>query len=612
MYSHAAASMYGQPQPAYGSPHAFHQQSSLYANQYHHQIQYPHIPQPQPSQYHHHFDPAAFRKHYMDQLAGLTFNSRAIIETLVMLAQNNSRYADIVVSCIDTHIRKVPPQHKLPAFYLIDAISKNVFEPYAKRFASIVTPLFLSTYEQSDDQTRNKMEEMLLTWRDGAPHRREVFGPVTQLAIERGVWGGGKVATISRGQVLSELQYAIGRRERELQANPYDQEARTKLEVMQQLRRLVNTGVSQDELRQIAAQLREQDKPSSHPPPPPQNWQQPQQQYPPRPSSSAPQYPPFPPAQFSPPAAPTSAAPAPTADAANIAKILDSLKGVLGAAATATPPPAQAQPSAAASTSQLPASANDDSGLHAYRDAILAEPSILSSTEILRARPTVAPFVYDRLSSQCKQCGIRYPDTEQGKKLLQEHLDVHFAQNRKANQDSGRGHSRSWFVSVEDWISGSSGNDKGKGRADPNSTSNATMPSLSELRAQFVVVPPGDEAKSISCPICKENMKSEFMEDDEEWVWRNAVMKDDKIYHATCHAEALVSSSGIAARLRSDAVSGSRGGTPDSRATPPPSSQIKKEESPESKIGLKRKVDSSDPTDESIRTPPTKKLALST
>jgi pre-mRNA cleavage complex 2 protein Pcf11 len=129
---------------------------------------------------------------------------------------------------------------------------------------------------------------------------------------------------------------------------------------------------------------------------------------------------------------------------------------------------------------------------------------------------------------------------------MHQHLDDHFAQNRKANQETGRGHSRAWFVSVEvrapssrrkqpthvsaqDWIRGSSGNDKGKGRADPNSTSNATMPSLSELRAQFVVVPPGDEAKNISCPICKENMKSEFMEDDEEWVWRNAVLKDDKV-----------------------------------------------------------------------------------
>jgi hypothetical protein len=50
-----------------------------------------------------------------------------------------------------------------------------------------------------------------------------------------------------------------------------------------------------------------------------------------------------------------------------------------------------------------------------------------------------------------------------------------------------------------------------------------------ELRALFVVVPPGDEAKPISCPICKESLKSEFLEDDEEWVWKNAIMKDDKV-----------------------------------------------------------------------------------
>ena len=49
------------------------------------------------------------------------------------------------------------------------------------------------------------------------------------------------------------------------------------------------------------------------------------------------------------------------------------------------------------------------------------------------------------------------------------------------------------------------------------------------MRTQFVVVPPGDEAKPISCPICKEPLKSEFLEDDEEWVWRNAVKKDDKV-----------------------------------------------------------------------------------
>jgi pre-mRNA cleavage complex 2 protein Pcf11 len=28
---------------------------------------------------------------------------------------------------------------------------------------------------------------------------------------------------------------------------------------------------------------------------------------------------------------------------------------------------------------------------------------------------------------------------------MQDHLDMHFRQNRKANQNIGRGHSRSWF-----------------------------------------------------------------------------------------------------------------------------------------------------------------------
>ena len=50
-----------------------------------------------------------------------------------------------------------------------------------------------------------------------------------------------------------------------------------------------------------------------------------------------------------------------------------------------------------------------------------------------------------------------------------------------------------------------------------------------ELHARFVVVPAGDEAKHITCPICKEVFKSEFNEDDEEWIWRNAIKVDDKV-----------------------------------------------------------------------------------
>lgn len=49
-----------------------------------------------------------------------------------------------------------------------------------------------------------------------------------------------------------------------------------------------------------------------------------------------------------------------------------------------------------------------------------------------------------------------------------------------------------------------------------------------------MVVPPGDEAKHIACPICKEVLKSEFQEEDEEWVWLNAVKVEDRVHILLC------------------------------------------------------------------------------
>jgi pre-mRNA cleavage complex 2 protein Pcf11 len=71
---------------------------------------------------------------------------------------------------------------------LLDAISKNVPVPYAGLFAPMVAELFLDSYYQVDLSTRSKMEEMLMTWRDGGQHGREVFGVVPQVAIERAIW----------------------------------------------------------------------------------------------------------------------------------------------------------------------------------------------------------------------------------------------------------------------------------------------------------------------------------------------------------------------------------------------------------------------------------------
>ena len=134
---------------------------------------------------------------------------------------------------------------------------------------------------------------------------------------------------------------------------------------------------------------------------------------------------------------------------------------------------------------------------------------------------------------------------------MDDHLDMHFRQNRKANQNIGRGHSRSWFIGIEvrirrlmslfrrfkrifqDWIQEISGDRKGKGRADGSGPMNAKASEdakrEADLQAQYVIVPPGDEAQVVSCPICKETLKSEFLEDDEDWVWKNAIKKDDRV-----------------------------------------------------------------------------------
>ena len=41
---------------------------------------------------------------------------------------------------------------KLPTFYLLDAISKNIYEPYTWQFAPSVIPLFLEANERVDQK----------------------------------------------------------------------------------------------------------------------------------------------------------------------------------------------------------------------------------------------------------------------------------------------------------------------------------------------------------------------------------------------------------------------------------------------------------------------------
>lgn len=639
---------YGQPSyggPTYAAP----------APQPGYQYQYPQqSPPPQSHSPPHVFiDPASFRRDYSSRLDQLQFNSRPIIQSLSFYAQEYSRYADIVAQCLDSHIRKVPPWMKLPAFYLLDAISKNVYDPYARVFAPFVIPLFLETYRLVDDNTRSKMDEMLLTWRTGAPNGKELFGLAPQMAIERGIWGDQAGPNqITKAQVMSELNFALQAKERAIQVNPNDMTSKHHLQVLFQLRGLVEAGVSQDELGQILSQLRGLVRPPpAQAPPAPQapQTQWPATQFaPPAPTT----YPP-PPASYpnsystpvsvkSEPIAPSVPASAETTIPTNqahlhISSILSSLmkSGLVSGSAVEVLKESKEEPMEQEPEEEpkpITPSAEDLNAIKNaqadYRKRILAERMETSLVENSIDDPTsVSDFLYDYLSLQCQQCGIRYPDTTLGKKRLEDHLDLHFRQNRKLSQNLGRGHDRSWFISVEDWVHEPLGDTPSKVRMPRVKSARVKAAALVEkmeraidLESRYVTIPPGDEAKLVACPICKETLQIEFLEDEEEWIWRNAVKKDDRVYHATCHAEATASTSNLVTRLKSELGTGSRASTPEansSRSTPPlvrarRSPSRSPSSSPSKLVGVKRKVEHEDPSSIAAdHTPPLKKLALS-
>ncbi|KAG8964528.1 hypothetical protein FRC03_001694 [Tulasnella sp. 419] len=592
--------------------------------------------------------PDAFRAWFSSQLQQLVVNQKNIIHKIAYIANEHAqRMAPVMAQCMEQHIRRANPQIKLPAWYLVDSISKNIGRPYTQIFPQFIVSLFLDSYHAVDVNTRAKMEEMLVTWRTGGPGGQELFGVDAQTNIERSVWGGASTSSRrnagpSKAQVITELDVVMAQKVRALEINPFDEVSKGHVETLDQLRTIVQTtSLSPEELNDILTQLRNLARiaASSAPPlpaiPPPQAYPAAPQSYPNPPVRAPETYPPVAPASVS--LAPAPSAPAPVSvpsvpGMADLSSLFNNLvkAGVVSSAAIPAPSTSSSStiPSLSALSALLastPATTPEnkvtsvtDSSLDAekeYERLVLSLDGSLNGANLQREQPQVISLLYDQLSLQCKQCALRFPDDGgKGKKRFEDHLDLHFRQNLRsataANSTSGvgvmgRGYTRSWFVGKKDWVhdiaegshgqnSTSSANEKGKGRASsPSASKQSVEERLAKLKASFVVIPPGEETKTILCVICKEHIKPEFSDDDEEWIWRNATSVRGKIYHATCHADAVTAS--VTARLRSD-VNGppvrSRSITPDA-PTVPKSESASMRNSP-SLAGSKRKVEDLD------------------
>ncbi|KAI0221696.1 mRNA 3' end processing factor [Massospora cicadina] len=189
------------------------------------------------------------------------------------------------------------------------------------------------------------------------------------------------------------------------------------------------------------------------------------------------------------------------------------------------------------------------------------EPLSISLTQkdINLYREGAIKVLYDALSLQCRQCGLRYAEGEASQAKLDAHMDWHFRQNRKRKERvaSRRFLSRAWFSADEDWAKGLI--TEFDYQNEPAFFNQASKPQteIAQLIAKLeksTVVVPADHAGQ-ACPICQDKFTSCWSDEQEDWIYKNAITVDGQVKfhlrltpqvcHATCHADpkALVKAS---------------------------------------------------------------------
>lgn len=518
-----------------------------------------------------------------------------------------------IYAVIPFTILQAPPAYRLPALYVLDSICKNVGAPYTDLWASRIYNIFMETYRVVDHAVKVRMEELLNTWREAGPNRTPLFGAAAQQSIERSLWGqSGPPSHMQqpRHQQLQQQSFAqatltpphnvgamasagdvngmLGRFDRLIATCSHDQRYNphlfdaTRMEALTKLRGIVaTTPLSPAELSQIAAQLDSLEgemqgrTPQIHSPPhkhagtayratPPLQHPQSMRSPPHNPSASA---------------IPPSLAGA----LANLSKLTGNLTPP---SHQSTPPPTTqqpVQPKPSGSAFDLVASLRQAGLLPAnvgaaivnagqdadYCQLIKGMDLRLTTIDLQRELPfgSLDAIASKELPLQCRQCANRYPSGPKGQASLDKHLDWHFRQNRRAKDSAVRGQSRAWFSKLDEWVRG--GHDdtapakRGEDSAERSAGTALTPAQEAELKAAtkaFVVAPTDDpDAAMRPCPICKELFKSEWSEDEEEWLWKNCVKVDGTYYHGSCHYSAKTLSNAVGRLVNGD---GSRDVTP--------------------------------------------------
>ena len=159
----------------------------------------------------------------------------------------------------------------------------------------------------------------------------------------------------------------------------------------------------------------------------------------------------------------------------------------------------------------------------------------LTSASIRVSKPQqIAAFLGAR-PNLCSTCGRRFMSDESGKDKKARHLDWHFKTKARMLEAEKRGQNRSWYVDEREWIASREYEDDA-GPADAGV--NTAMAAAAKKKApDFVRAPADPVLRSLPCPIDQEPFKSEWSEEVQDFIWKDAVQVGARVYHLSCYTE---------------------------------------------------------------------------
>lgn len=155
-----------------------------------------------------------------------------------------------------------------------------------------------------------------------------------------------------------------------------------------------------------------------------------------------------------------------------------------------------------------------------------------TSASIKIPRPHLVSSFLNAKPNQCSSCGRRFTSDETGKEKKARHLDWHFKTKARMIEAEKRGQNRSWYVDEREWMSSREYDDDTE-----DGINSANTSPVKKQQQDFVRAPSDPVLRSMPCPIDQEPFKSEWSEEVQDFIWRDAVLVAGRYMHASCYRE---------------------------------------------------------------------------